>query len=106
VVIKLGFLKIRIGGTIHLSNMVEEQSYTMVGKGKGKFAGLANGRADVKLLEDPSGTGTILSYKVTAIVGGKLEKLGSKIVTGSVQKLSDGFFEIFAEEVIKAYGRE
>ena len=49
VVIKFGPLKTKIGGSITLSNIVEGTSYTMTGMGKGRFAGLANGKADVKL---------------------------------------------------------
>lgn len=106
VVIKLGPLKTKIGGSIILSNVIEGNSYTMTGIGKGRFAGLANGKADVKLESSRKEDGTNLTYLVTANVEGKLAKLGSKLVSSSAQKLSDGFFELFAEEVIKVYGKE
>ncbi len=106
VIIKLGPIKTRIGGSIILSNIVEGNSYTMTGMGKGRFAGLANGQADVKLESHNVDTGTNLTYLVTANVEGSLAKLGTKLVSSSAQKLSDGFFELFAEEVIKVYGKE
>lgn len=80
-----------------LSDIVEGKSYRISGEGKGGPAGYAKGGALVTL-EDAEG-GTLLSYDVTAKVGGKLASLGARLIDGVAKKLADQFFENFQQAV-------
>ena len=95
---KVGPVKATFKGTVTASNMIEHQSLTLTGEGKGGAAGFAKGGADVTLEE--SETGTRLIYEVEAKVGGKLAQLGSRIVDGFAKKMADKFFTRL-EEVIE-----
>ena len=99
VVQKVGPVKATFKGMVTVSNIVEMQSLTLTGEGKGGAAGYAKGGADVRL-EDCE-TGTRLIYDVEANVGGKLAQLGSRIVDGFAKKMADQFFTRF-EEVVGA----
>lgn len=90
VVQKVGPVKAKFKGHVTLSDMVEHESLTLSGEGKGGVAGFANGQANVRL--EDSDTGTRLIYEVEAKVGGKLAQLGSRIVDGFAKKMADQFF--------------
>jgi len=94
---KVGPVSATFKGSVTLEDVVPEQSYRIVGSGKGGVAGFASGSADVTL-RDVEG-GTELTYKVDAKVGGKLAQLGSRIVGGFARKMADQFFENFLEQV-------
>jgi len=70
--------------------MVEPESLTLSGAGKGGTAGHAKGSAAVRLEEIEGGTR--VHYDVEASVGGKLAQLGSRIVDGFAKKMADQFF--------------
>lgn len=93
VVQKVGPVKAKFKGHVTLSDMVEHQSLTLTGEGKGGAAGFAKGAANVRL--EDSETGTRLIYEVDAKVGGKLAQLGSRIVDGFAKKMADQFFSNF-----------
>ncbi|WP_288943663.1 carbon monoxide dehydrogenase subunit G [uncultured Roseovarius sp.] len=95
---KVGPVKATFKGAVTVSNMVEHESLTLTGEGKGGAAGFAKGGADVRLEEVPEGTKLI--YDVEAKVGGKLAQLGSRIVDGFAKKMADKFFTRL-EEVIE-----
>ena len=95
---KVGPVKATFKGAVTVSNMVEHESLTLTGEGKGGAAGFAKGGADVRLEEVPEGTKLI--YDVEAKVGGKLAQLGSRIVDGFAKKTADKFFTRL-EEVIE-----
>ena len=97
VVQKVGPVKATFKGAVSISNMVEGQSLTLGGEGKGGAAGFAKGDADVRL--EPTETGTRLIYEVEAKVGGKLAQLGSRIIDGFAKKMADQFFQRFQETV-------
>ena len=97
VVQKVGPVKATFKGAVTLSDIVEGQSLTLSGEGKGGAAGFAKGGADVRL--EPSELGTLLSYDVDAKVGGKLAQLGSRIIDGFAKKMADQFFTRFQEAV-------
>ena len=103
VVQKVGPVKATFRGRVTLSDMVEPDSLTLSGEGKGGAAGFARGGADVRLEE--SETGTRLIYDVEASVGGKLAQLGSRIVGGFAKKMADQFFANL-ESVIEGPGEE
>ena len=90
---KVGPVKATFKGSVTLEDIVEGESYRLVGAGKGGAAGFAKGEAAVRL-EDAEG-GTNLTYTVKAKVGGKMAQLGSRVIQGVATKLADQFFENF-----------
>ena len=95
-------LKVRIGpipmtfsGSMTLSNVDAPHSYTLSGESTGGIAGLARGHADVTLT--PDGEETILAYEASAEIGGKLAKLGSRLVGSSASKHAAKFFADFGD---------
>ncbi len=97
VVQKVGPVKATFKGAVQLNDMVEHQSLTISGEGKGGAAGFAKGGADVRL--EAQGDTTVLHYDVEAKVGGKLAQLGSRIIDGFAKKMADQFFENFSNAV-------
>ena len=93
---QIGPMNATFSGTVTLSNIQENQSYTLSGEGQSPV-GFANGSADVKLKEE-KGT-TTLSYEVDVNVGGKIAQLGSRLINGVAKKMSDYFFGRFADLV-------
>ncbi len=87
---KVGPVKATFKGQVTMANMVENQSLTISGTGKGGAAGFAKGGAEVTLT--PSETGTLLAYEVEAKVGGKIAQLGSRLIDGFAKKMADQFF--------------
>ncbi len=90
---KVGPVKATFKGVVTLTDIVEAESYRIVGEGKGGAAGFAKGGALVRLADVEGGTE--LAYTVEAKVGGKLAQLGSRVVSGVAKKLADKFFENF-----------
>lgn len=79
---KVGPVKATFKGQVTLSDMIENQSLSIDGQGKGG--------AKVALVE--TADGCELNYDVEAKVGGKLAQLGSRIIDGSSKKMADQFF--------------
>ena len=94
---KVGPVKVRFKGVVELSDIVETESYTITGEGKGGAAGFAKGGARVRL--EDAGDGTLLTYEAEAKVGGKLAQLGSRLIDGFAKKMADDFFTRFQEAV-------
>lgn len=90
---KVGPVKANFAGAVALSDVVEGESYTISGEGKGGAAGFAKGGAAVSLADVEGGTE--LSYDVEAKIGGKLAQLGSRLIDGFAKKMADQFFERF-----------
>jgi len=97
VVQKVGPVKATFKGAVTISEMVEPETLTIAGEGKGGAAGFAKGGADVRL--EAAGNTTILHYNVEAKVGGKLAQLGSRIIDGFAKKMADQFFQNFSQSV-------
>ena len=93
---QIGPMNATFSGKVTLSNIQENQSYTLSGEGQSSV-GFANGNADVKLSEE-NGI-TTLSYEVNINVGGKIAQLGSRLIDGVAKKMSDYFFGRFADIV-------
>ena len=93
---QIGPMNATFSGKISLSNIKENESYTISGEGQ-SAVGFANGNAEVKLTEE-NGL-TTLSYKVDINVGGKVAQLGSRLIDGVAKKMSDYFFGRFADLV-------
>ena len=93
---QIGPMNATFSGTITLSNIKENESYTLSGEGQSSV-GFANGIANVKLAEENKIT--TLSYDVSVNVGGKVAQLGSSLIDGVAKKMSDYFFGRFADLV-------
>ena len=93
---QIGPMNATFSGTVNLSNIKENESYTLSGEGQSPV-GFATGTANVKLQDDKNGT--ILKYEVDVNVGGKIAQLGSRLINGIAKKMSDYFFGRFADEV-------
>jgi carbon monoxide dehydrogenase subunit G len=95
VVQKIGPVKAKFEGAIELQNIEAPVSYTISGEGQGGVAGFAMGSADVVLAEE--GGETILSYTAHGQVGGKLARLGSRLIDATAKKLAAKFFDSFQD---------
>ena len=93
---QIGPMNATFSGTVKLTNIKENQSYTLSGEGQSSV-GFANGSANVKLIEE-NGI-TTLSYDVQINVGGKIAQLGSRLIDGVAKKMSDYFFGRFADVI-------
>tara|TARA_Y100000590_G_scaffold62272_1_gene66553 strand:- start:479 stop:1063 length:585 start_codon:yes stop_codon:yes gene_type:complete len=93
---QIGPMNATFSGTVTLSDIQENQSYTLSGEGQSPV-GFANGNAQVKLTE--SNGITTLTYAVDINVGGKIAQLGSRLINGVAKKMSDYFFGRLADLV-------
>ena len=91
---QIGPMNATFSGTIKLLNIKKNHSYTLSGESHSSV-GFANGKAEVKLLEE-NGL-TTLNYEVDINVGGKIAQLGSRLINGVAKKMSDYFFGRFAD---------
>jgi uncharacterized protein len=97
VVAKIGPVKAKFSGKIRIENANPPESYSIVGEGAGGVAGFAKGGADVSLAID--GSDTILTYRASAEVGGKIAQLGSRLIDGTAKMMADQFFSAFSEKL-------
>lgn len=95
VVLKVGPVKARFGGSVTLNAQGAPDQFSLTGQGSGGAAGHAKGGADVTLSED--GDATILRYDAKAEVGGKLAQLGGRLIQSTAKKLAARFFKSFSE---------
>ena len=93
---QIGPMNATFSGTVTLSNIKKNLSYTISGEGQSSV-GFAKGNADIKLIEE-NGI-TTLSYEVNVDVGGKIAQLGSRLIDGVAKKMSNYFFGRFADLV-------
>ena len=93
---QIGPMNATFFGNVTLSNIEENQSYTLSGEGQSPV-GFVNGSADVNLVEN-NGT-TVLNYEVNLNVGGKIAQLGSRLIDGVAKKMANYFFGRFADLV-------
>jgi len=93
---QIGPMNATFTGNVNLSNIKENESYTLSGEGQSSV-GFANGSAEVKLTQDNNAT--LLTYEVNVNVGGKIAQLGSRLINGVAKKMSDYFFGRFADLV-------
>ena len=102
---QIGPMNATFSGTVTLSNIQDNQSYTLSGEGQSSV-GFVNGSADVKLTEENESTK--LSYEVDVNVGGKVAQLGSRLIDGVAKKMSNYFFGRFSDLVdpIKKKGKD
>ena len=101
---KVGPVSAKFSGKVTLSDINPPESYKISGEGQGGVAGFAKGGAEVNLEQD--GDETILRYKATAQVGGKLAQIGSRLIDSTAKKMANDFFGKFAEQVGNAAAAE
>jgi hypothetical protein len=97
---RIGPVSARFKGVMTLEDVDAPRGYTMIFEGQGGVAGFAKGQASVSL--SPEGEGTLLSYSVKAMVGGKIAQLGARLIDGVARKLADDFFRCFNERYTKS----
>jgi uncharacterized protein len=95
VVLKVGPVKARFSGNVHLDTSQAPERFSLKGEGNGGVAGFAKGGADVELVDE--GATTLLRYDAKADIGGKLAQLGSRLITSTSKKLATAFFQRFSE---------
>ena len=93
---QIGPMNATFSGNVTLSNIEENQSYTLSGEGQSPV-GFVNGSADINLVENNGAT--ILNYEVNLNVGGKIAQLGSRLIDGVAKKMANYFFGRFADLV-------
>jgi carbon monoxide dehydrogenase subunit G len=93
VVQKIGPVKARFDSAIELVDIVAPERYTIQGEGQGGVAGFAKGAATVTL--ESAGEDTILRYTAHAQIGGKLARLGSRLIDATARKVANQFFDNF-----------
>ena len=93
---QIGPMNATFSGNVNLSNIKENESYTLSGEGQSPV-GFANGKADINITEEKGIT--TLNYEVEVDVGGKIAQLGSRLIDGVAKKMSDYFFGRFADIV-------
>jgi uncharacterized protein len=96
-VTKIGPVKAKWKGKVHLTDLDPPNGYKISGEGEGGIAGFAKGGAVVGLADKDGGT--LLTYNVEAQIGGKLAQLGQRLVAGAAKKMADDFFNKFAAAV-------
>ena len=99
---KVGPVSAKFKGKVTLTNIDRPNGYTIGGEGQGGPAGFGKGSADVALKQD--GDETVLSYKASGQVGGKLAQIGARLVDGAAKKLANEFFVNLAKEIKSASG--
>jgi hypothetical protein len=92
---KVGPVSARFKGKVKLTNIDPPNGYTISGEGNGGAAGFAKGSAQVNLTEAEGG-GTILSYSVSAQVGGKLAQIGQRFIDSTASRMAEEFFNNFS----------
>ena len=93
---QIGPMNASFSGKVNLTNIKENQSYTLSGEGQSSV-GFANGSANISLVQENGST--VLKYDVTVNVGGKIAQLGSRLIDGVAKKMADYFFGRFADLV-------
>ena len=92
--LKIGPLSAVFKGRVTLSDLDPPHKCRLAGEGQGGVAGFAKGDAEVMLT--PEASGTILTYRAKASVGGKLAQIGQRLIDGAAKQIADDFFKRFA----------
>ena len=98
VVLKIGPVKAKFSGTVHLDVSRAPHNLSLSGAGEGGLAGFAKGGADVELVDQ--GDQTLLQYRAMAETGGKIAQLGARLIESTAKKLSKAFFNNFEKIMI------
>ncbi len=96
----IGPVKAKFNSKLLLSDMNPPSSYSLTFEGSGGAASFGKGGATVTLV--PAGNATRLEYAAKASVGGKLAQVGSRLIDGVAQKMTEDFFARFNRTVAPA----
>jgi uncharacterized protein len=97
IALKIGPVKARFQGTVSIEDPKPPLSCRLSGKGNGGVAGLVSGFADIALA--PVGEETLVTYTVNLQVNGRIAQFGSRLLAGTIEKLSHQFFEALGERI-------
>ena len=89
----IGPVKAKFKGKLVLTDVNAPDSYRLNFDGSGGAAGFGKGTARVMLAAE--GDLTRLRYEVSVQVGGKIAQVGSRLIQGVSEKLSEEFFTRF-----------
>ena len=92
---KIGPVKASFNVRMDVSNAVPTESFTLSGQASSGALGFAKGAVDITLVEVAEGCQ--LNYVSTTKIGGKIAQLGSRLMKGTSDKLTNEFFEKFVE---------
>ena len=95
--VKVGPVSASFKGSVELLDLDPPNGYRISGQGEGGIAGFVKGGAKIALTDAENGT--LLSYDVEAIVGGKMAQLGARLMNGVAKNNADQFFNTFAKIV-------
>ena len=92
---KVGPVKATFKAAVSVNDVVEPESYRLDVAVKGGAAGFAKGSAWVNLEEvaGDDGAETLLTYRISGNIGGKLAQIGSRLVDAAARKMATRFFE-------------
>lgn len=96
--ISLGPLKARFDGTVMVEPVAPPGLYRLHGEGAGLFGG-AKGIVELRL--DEADAGTVLTYRLSAGVGGRIGQLAARAVQAKAEAHIARFFERFTEEMLR-----
>ena len=88
---KVGPFNLQFAGTIDLADVVPARSVTLTGRGKGGVAGLAEGRARIRLSDRPDGTE--IAWDLGALLDGRVARLGQKPIGAAVAMMTGMFVD-------------
>lgn len=96
----VGPVKAKFSGRLTIVDPQPPDSYALAFEGTGGVAGFGKGTAEVSLTQDADNV-TLLTYKATAAVGGKIAQIGSRLIDGVARKMADSFFAKFTAAVTR-----
>lgn len=92
---KIGPVRTTFSANIQMVDVIAPTSYTLEVSATGGAAGFGKGTASISL--DDQGSETQMHYAVNGVVGGKLAQIGSRLVSGVIDKLTTHFFTKFVD---------
>lgn len=94
---KVGPLNATFNAVLRLADLQPPASYSIRVEAKGGPVGVGKGLAKVSLQADDGGT--LLRYKASAQVSGRLAQIGSRLIDGAARKMAESFFAAFQAEM-------
>ena len=99
--VSIGPVSARFSSKVQMADVAPPFRCTLRFAGQGGVAGFGKGQAQVTLVELSEGV-TRLDWSAEAQVGGKIAQLGSRLIEGTVRKMSEDFFQRFAAQLASA----
>ena len=90
----IGPLRATFDGSVRLVEIDPARVYRLEGEGSGGMAGLAQGTAEVQLVEIEGGTELV--YDITAAAEGRIAQFGARMITGTARRFTEQFFDRLA----------